>query len=271
MENDWRTALTTGVGQQRLAFLAKVPVETVKPRSKDRTAGAPPTEPQRSKELRLAGDKARHRISRFAHAILMQVFDATRTSPLKPGDLAPFKKWAFGVLATLAPAAGQGIVVAGQYAGDVRVLNNTISGFMDGIHVGLSHHDPKSDNSPDVAYRVQIVGNTVSVRMPADQRGGHAGIFVGNASNVSIERNQIDIDGGQTNKRATGIKVWGTLGPMLLVSSNATTHTDTGIQVFPVNGGQLKQALWLVTQNVASDSNLPIDAPTEVLRSQNVP
>ena len=56
-----------------------------------------------------------------------------------------FADWFSAVAAQQDPTmASQGIVVGGRNAPDVRIKNNTIEGAVQGIHVGVSHHESSS-------------------------------------------------------------------------------------------------------------------------------
>lgn len=106
--------------------------------------------------------------------------------------------------------ATQGITVGGQIGEDIRILNNTISGFLQGIHVGLSHSSTRDVR--DVSETVTISGNTIGIILPAyvSNMGRH-GIFVGNCKSLIIENNNILLNRLSDSRevRINGIQVWG--------------------------------------------------------------
>ena len=62
--------------------------------------------------------------------------------------------------------AAQGITVAGVTAEEVRILNNTVAGVLQGIHVGVSTHAARGVHSR--AEVVTVSGNTVACTLPAE-------------------------------------------------------------------------------------------------------
>ena len=163
-------------------------------------------------------------------------------------------------------AARQGIVLAGAVATDIRVLNNTIEGAMQGVHVGLSQ---KQDGRTPylVARRVQVVGNTVRQRVPADQAASNPGIFVGNAESTTIRDNSIECElvgvGAELRRtrRAEAIRVWGVPGSpdgyFLVISGNVSRNASTAIRVVQVVAPQ-GDSLVQITQNLAISADNPI-------------
>jgi hypothetical protein len=178
-------------------------------------------------------------------------------------------------------SAAQGITIGGDQAGDVRVVNNTIVGVAQGIHVGVSRQ--KELASAHIADVVTISGNTISVVLTADtsKRDRH-GIFVGNCDSLLIEKNNIRLSRVPATEQLEidGIRVWGQLGDRIHVTQNhlrgdrrADTDLsifDTGIRVHP-NSQRPAGALWLVDQNVAPARQTPVRAENGTTSTGNFP
>jgi hypothetical protein len=214
--------------------------------------------------------------------MLAQIGDLKKSGPLRPATLEKFRAW----IAKRPPlrAAGQAIVIGGATATDIRILHNTISGSADGIHVGVSRRGPRG--KPLFAERVQIIGNTVVMRIPRYESGSRAGIFVGNARFSTIRDNRVADEAGprtvgafteRTNvdksplpdtRPSIGIRVWGVPGPFMLVNANWTERVETGIRVVQV-GNAPNGSLWEVSQNIAVDTGRPIQITGTVATTAN--
>jgi hypothetical protein len=212
----------------------------------------------------------RKRIRDFIDSAVTQILHPNAKGPLKAAELPEFRRRLDErrkAASKVAAAAGQGIVVAGAVASDVRILHNTISGAMQGIHVGLSVKGPRDDHIR--AERVQIVGNTISHRVPADRSSSQAGIFVGNVDLLTIRDNRIrcefnpDRATPQTTMRADGIRVWGVLGDarghFLSITGNISQAASTGIRVVQV-GQSGPESLVQITQNLAMAALTPLES-----------
>jgi hypothetical protein len=175
------------------------------------------------------------------------------------------------------PSAAQGIVVGGRVAEEVRILSNTITGAVQGIHVGVSHRG--LGTPPDQAGRVTIAGNTVDVVLPAAPVGERHAIFVGNCDRLLIHDNFAVVSQSvQARLPIDGVRVHGLLGRRVIVDQNHLVNFTTGVFVRALNspfGGPT--VLWLVADNFAPASNPLIDAqvavrsPTPPPRSRLVP
>jgi hypothetical protein len=221
--------------------------------------------------------KDRQAVARRIDAIFKQVFAPTSVGPLEPAALAVFVKALAKLRKRISAAAGQGIVVAGAVARDVRISGNTITDAMDGIHVGLSTRNlhpedrRKGRPAPVLVDRVQIVGNTVSVRRPGTEYGAHAGIFVGSAAIATLRDNQITVQTGTGKRLAEGIRVWGELGPMLLVTGNACLQSDVGIRVHVLRRNEnAKERLWRVVENLVFGPGSSVEISGDVTVVDNV-
>jgi len=151
----------------------------------------------------------------------------------------------------------QGITVGGVGATEVRIINNTIEGVLQGIHVGLS----KRDRARHSTRMVTIAGNTIFVLLtPVAMKKDRHAIFVGNCDSLLIENNNARLLRlPKADKlKIDGIRVWGQLGDRALVTQNHLASADgnqklsfdTGINLHPLNE-MGRNRLWLVNFNVA--------------------
>lgn len=173
----------------------------------------------------------------------------------------------------------QGITVGGEGATDVRIINNTIEGVMQGIHVGVSGKDDAVRLS---AKTVTISGNTLSISLTADavKRDRHA-IFVGNCESMLIENNRALLTRASTVAKLDidGIRVWGVLGDRALVTDNHLASADgnqdrsftIGINMRPLMDIKPLKQLWRVTRNVAPSRQLTVVAANGAEEFDNFP
>ena len=106
------------------------------------------------------------------------VLDRLLMHPERLVEAGAVAKWYQGLKSQNPAVASQGIVVGGQAAEDVRIVNNTIFGVRQGIHVGQSRR--LADRTPqriDRTERLQIAGNTITVLLPLLQLAERHGIF----------------------------------------------------------------------------------------------
>jgi nitrous oxidase accessory protein NosD len=180
---------------------------------------------------------------------------------LKPENIAAIpglKNWLDTVKETNPAVASQGIVVGGRKAEDVRILNNTIHGVLQGIHIGqsrrLQDRDPKV---VDRTERLQVFGNTVSVLLPMIIPYERHGIFCGNCDSLAIENNKISILRGLTTKEThiDGIRVFGQLGRMVKVCQNHIKKPTVGIYFNPLNEplNKIPKSMWLFADNMVEN------------------
>jgi hypothetical protein len=162
------------------------------------------------------------------------------------------------LLPGLYSVSSQGIVVAGQIANDIRILNNTIEGTMQGIHVGLSDAKAVPVVSHLQAAIVQIEGNTISLRMTPESNFDRHGIYVGGVQSAWISNNNLGNVrlGEQGQMPVTGIRVIGQLGPRVLIVGNFMEGFEFGIETEPSAAGPPQIYLWKAADNVSSARNL---------------
>jgi hypothetical protein len=150
--------------------------------------------------------------------------------------------------------AYQGIVVGGRVATEVRIVDNTIGGVVQGIHIGVSHREA-SAGLPDLAGRVTVAGNSVDV-VPVPAPLQHHAVFVGNCDSLFVENNCAVASGIRPEGlQIDSIRVFGHLGRRLIITHNHMEGFTTGIAVHPILTGEIPSVLWLVTQNVTPGAN----------------
>jgi hypothetical protein len=165
-------------------------------------------------------------------------------------------------------AAAQGIVIGGTIGPDLQIRQNTIRAVRQGIHVGASAAGPR--NSFYQFKRAIITDNDIDLFLPPLDLERH-GIFVGNCHSLVIQNNYVNI-GATRSLPVEGIRVYGFLGPMMVVRQNHLQLFTTGILVKPLNREAPSQRQWLVTDNLAlSVKKATVDAPSSVTRENNIP
>ncbi|HEY1345682.1 MAG TPA: DUF6519 domain-containing protein [Streptosporangiaceae bacterium] len=185
-------------------------------------------------------------------------------------------QWAGQLVARNPVVCEQGIVVGGRSAAEVRILQNTVVGAMQGIHVGLSHRGA-ARAATDAAGRVTIFGNTLEIRLPAiGLRDRHA-IFVGSADSVLVKNNYgIRAASGQpASVSVEAIRVFGMLGRRAILRENHFEGFTIGFIFHPLNNPATRAAnLWVIADNVAAGANpvvqIPVPNPARVQVSNNL-
>ena len=184
-------------------------------------------------------------------------------------DIKPFRDWYVIMEDESRSAASQGIVIGGRMAPEVRVVNNTIDGVLEGIHVGLSHCQAGEDQ--DTAGRVQLTGNTILVVLPPIYVRERFGIFVGHCQSLLIDNNFVQLWRSRktSSLHVEGIRVFGTLGRMAIIRQNHLANTTItnvnnqpkelkgftiGVHIRPLNPSVEETPQWLVSDNLAARS-----------------
>jgi hypothetical protein len=149
---------------------------------------------------------------------------------------------------------GQGIVIAGEIAQDVRILDNTLNTCIQGVHVGLSRENSIANLQSE---SVVIAQNTVAVSMPTAVTGERHGIFVGNTESCLIENNYLTVDRFPTTTKLSidAIRVFGIWGSRVYVRGNHVHNRGNdsfshGVRFNPLNNHTPRR--WLVSDNIAS-------------------
>jgi hypothetical protein len=162
------------------------------------------------------------------------------------------------------PAGQQGIVIGGQSAREVRIINNTVTGFLQGIHLGVSHQEQNA-GAPDLARLVTISGNNIGVSLPPDvSREERHGVFVGNCRSLMIENNYVESLEGNPIE---GIRLFGHFGQRVIVRHNHLVACDPGIFIKPLQAFPEKQFLWLAADNIAVGAKVSVVAPKSVKKT----
>ena len=184
----------------------------------------------------------------------------------------------------------QGITVGGTVAKDIRIFNNTIHGFLQGIHIGLSHRRVRNvERTDDIAEVITIAGNTIGVILPPyTGKTERYGIFVGNCQDLIIENNTVTLErmAGANELRVNGIEIWGVFGQRLMVTKNMVRSADAVINMVSDVGAvkfssfdigifiKLLKTTWSVSQfavlwNVVPSKVQGVVADPEVIILQN--
>jgi hypothetical protein len=158
----------------------------------------------------------------------------------------------------------QGIVVGGRIARDIRVVDNTIEGFLQGVHIGVSHQPKPGEpiaTRTDVVGTISIIRNTIEIVVSQDAiKRERQGIFVGNCDSLDIENNVIRLRplNGANDIEIDGVEIRGLLGKKILVRHNHLFGFSTGVTIkprvpkppkppIPTAAGSV---LWLVADNL---------------------
>jgi hypothetical protein len=177
------------------------------------------------------------------------------TDPALQAASLKFQQWLAQLRATDISIASQGIVVGGRMAADVRILNNTVQGVLQGIHVGLSHRGVITSSTDfDTAGTVIIEGNSIEIalRQDVNNRQRHA-IFVGNVVSLSILNNRARLISpiGTETITTEGLIVAGFLGRKVLVRHNHLTGFSVAMRFAPHPAFPLAaKVAWLATDNL---------------------
>lgn len=199
--------------------------------------------------------------------------------------------------------ASQGITVGGRVAREVRIINNTVEGALEGVHVGLSLTTRDANDDPvrnqfDLADEVTIAGNSILVVLPPDAvKLNRFGIFVGNCQSLRVENNNIRLEriADAADIPIEAIRVWGVLGDRVSVSRNCVRTAATsgkpelsttalkfnsGIVLrphpttppAPAVPGPVPQLCWLVLENFLDCSRTPrVVKPDSALERDTYP
>ena len=193
--------------------------------------------------------------ARQVHNIVNSVADTALKNPDKA--LAGFRAYFNAVLPELYSTSAQGIVVAGDMGNDIRILNNTIDGTAQGVHVGWSDRRAKPYVSGLQGQVVQISGNTINIRLTPEMTGDRHGIFVGCVQSAVINDNHVQLfRGPNAGQDIFGIKIVGVFGPRLLVERNAILGFTYGLYTDPSVAYLPQGDLWKAADNVSTSPNV---------------
>lgn len=170
----------------------------------------------------------------------------------------------------------QGVVVSGSSnGGEARILNNTITGALQGIRLGYSREE-RSRRTPVRALAAQIRGNRIRMIITPIVTRHPEGLFVGSYSDEMIlEANAVSAafsaSSAEINVHVEGIKVYGDLGSLLVIRHNTVSSVDSAIRVVPLNGSHTGHHRWLVADNLASGFESGVTIPTNLDQIGNHP
>jgi hypothetical protein len=177
------------------------------------------------------------------------------------------------------------IVVGGQGVADLRVTNNFIDGFLQGVVVGVSHREGKPNLPADSAGSVTIRDNRINVTIDEviARAAARYAIFVGNVASLQVENNYATAAAiAESNIDTDGIRVFGYLGGKMIIRHNHVANFKTGVRVtqvaapggnkhrdtvvapptFDYVGSIRTGPLFLIADNVIESSRTPIHAPS---------
>jgi hypothetical protein len=200
-------------------------------------------------------------------------------------------------------SVGRGIVVAGAEVGTVRILDNVVEDTIMGITVGVSRGGVAPAPAADI---VALSGNVVRALVPTDYKRDRYAVFVGNALSVSIVETTATLSRSpalipsetptpialpatpppgprpvapasaalvtSARVRVTpveGLRLFGTLGPFILVRGTSLRDFHVGVRVVPLQAPSV--ATWTVTDTLASGAAQGVDAPATVTQERNQP
>jgi hypothetical protein len=188
-----------------------------------------------------------------------------------------FRNWLVAMLPKLYSTSSQGIVVGGDFANDVRILNNTVDGMAQGIHVGLSDLKKYGKHPPHLsAARVQIKGNTVNLRLTPDSIGARHGIFLGGVNSGLVAGNRLQLIPAKSSNDIDAIKILGVFGQSLIIESNDMLGFTTGVRARATNPppppapNAPASVLWIAAQN-SSDTAHQITVDGLFVTPNNIP
>ena len=162
--------------------------------------------------------------------------------------------------------AAQGITVGGTVSESVVIRSNRVSGFIQGVHVGLSAPSPNVSQ----AERVVIHDNHVGVALGMGATRGRHGIFVGNVRSLSVRGNRLTLSRppGAEKMQIDGIRVFGRIGRMAAIRENHLSDFNIGIH-FELRGPVAPNPMWMINDNLTEGASQPVVAPNVANKSNN--
>jgi hypothetical protein len=150
------------------------------------------------------------------------------------------------------------------------VRDNVVEGTVQGIHVGAS----SGTDRPESAEEVLLSRNVVHALVPPDYDRERHGIFVGNAGSVHITDTIATLQRTGRSARLSdtpveGIRVFGVLGPFLVIRHTSLRGFQIGIRVAPLVTPNLR--IWTVTETMAVGARAALMAPPTVGSNNNAP
>jgi hypothetical protein len=173
----------------------------------------------------------------------------------------PWTQWAEDVQSSVegdevgigGPYGMGAIVVAGQVARQVRVVQNDIERFVCGVHVGLSN--AKVDADPLVAPDVLIRDNDVDVTIPYGYNRERHGVFVGHFDKLAVHGNHVNATTAPHTYATDGVRVYGVPGRHMSIKDNYVAGFTTGVHtvfVYEDGNSESEASVWSVIDNFAT-------------------
>jgi uncharacterized protein DUF6519 len=170
------------------------------------------------------------------------------------------------------PAFGQqAVVCAGALSREVQVTGNLIQDFYQGVRVAVSDRGETAGKFSSLKS-VTVADNSMQLRVPFDYEPGSFGMLIGNADRVRVTGNNLALSDPNALDQTyvEGIRVWGHLGPLMILRENHVSVGRIGLRVEHV--GPLKKLgaqQWLAADNMVDAGGAVIVAPTQVQRRNN--
>ncbi|HEX8618237.1 MAG TPA: DUF6519 domain-containing protein, partial [Thermoanaerobaculia bacterium] len=152
-------------------------------------------------------------------------------------------------------SASQGITIGGTDAEEITITGNTLTGVSQGIHVGVSHHDPNR-SMPDRGGRVVITGNHLHVHAVLGATRSRHAIFVGNADSIVVRDNYAKLTryAGTSGLPIDGIRLFGYFGRYINVRENQVEKFGTGVLVQLRGEAPQKKPMWQIHDNFTANA-----------------
>jgi hypothetical protein len=205
----------------------------------------------RSDELIRLHKTRRRALMAFARHVL---------APGRPDDVDLGLWQAMGSVLTGWRAGGQGIVIGGSRAGIVRVVDNLVSGVVQGVHLATP-----ALSSASAADDVLISRTVIRLLIPSGYYRERHGVLVGSARSLAVLDTSATVT--RTGRKLVaverpveGIRVRGTLGPYLLIRQSSMSGFTVGVRVLPSSSPALNQRMWLVAETMAAGATKAVDA-----------
>ncbi len=201
-------------------------------------------------------------------AELAAFLNAAAARIVRRGDAAEgrFATLLTRVAAEEVAAMGQGIVVGGERAREVRIGGNSILGCVQGVHVGLSRRDISGKPTFSADW-VSIENNLIELRLSGTTLGERHGVFIGNCGSPQVENNRISVtrDTRGSDKRVEAIVLHGVLGRRMVVRQNHISAATVGIALRPLGAG-FARPQWIVTDNFAGSAATVVTVTPDTMR-----
>ena len=192
-------------------------------------------------------------------AVHLAVKNIAASITRKTDTVAPaFRNYVQALLPQLYSTSSQGIVVGGHFATDIRIMNNTVQGTVQGIHVGLSDMKANPPLTDQKAAQVQICGNSVSIRLTPQNSLERHGIYLSGANSAIVSDNNVELTRTEdASQQISGMEIEGALGSRILIERNYVDGFTYGIVAAPKSASTTNSpVLWKAADNWSSSKNV---------------